>query len=92
MSSEIISDLLQAFSHWSYDITAGSMMVVDLQGIETEDQYVLTDASIHCNEPNFGETNFGTYGMELFFKSHTCGSICKSMALVKNDYMFDDDI
>lgn len=84
------SELLQAFSHWTYDVTASIMMVVDLQGVEKEHQYVLTDPSIHCKESKFGETNFGDAGMTIFFRRHKCGSICKSMALLENNYhMFD---
>ena len=83
------SELLQAFSHWTYDVTASTMTVVDLQGVEKERQYVLTDPSIHCKEPKFGDTDLGDFGMKQFFRRHKCGSICKSMALVKNEYMLD---
>ena len=91
MSKRNLSELLQAFSHWTYDVTSGTMLVVDLQGVQKEGQFILTDPSIHCKESKFGETDFGDYGMKLFFRSHVCSNICKSMALAKNDYMFDEN-
>ena len=81
------SATLDAFSHWTYTVTEGFLMVVDLQGVDRDDKYILTDPSVHCKEPRFGLTNFGDYGMEQFFKSHRCGSVCEAMKLEKNRYM-----
>ena len=78
---------LDAFSHWTYTVTEGFLMVVDLQGVDRDDKYILTDPSVHCKEPRFGLTNLGDYGMEQFFKSHRCGSVCEAMKLEKNRYM-----
>ena len=81
------SATLDAFSHWTYTVTEGFLMVVDLQGVDRDDKYILTDPSVHCKEPRFGLTNLGAYGMEQFFKSHRCGSVCEAMNLEKNRYM-----
>ena len=81
------SATLDAFSHWNYTVTEGFLMVVDLQGVDRDDKYILTDPSVHCKEPRFGLTNLGDYGMEQFFKSHRCGSVCEAMKLEKNRYM-----
>ena len=81
------SATLDAFSHWTYTVTEGFLMVVDLQGVDRDDKYILTDPSVHCKEPRFGLTNLGDYGMEQFFKSHRCGSVCEAMKLEKNRYM-----
>ena len=70
-----------------YTVTEGFLMVVDLQGVDRDDKYILTDPSVHCKEPRFGLTNLGAYGMEQFFKSHRCGSVCEAMKLEKNRYM-----
>lgn len=64
-------------------------MVVDLQGVDRDDTYILTDPSINCIEPRFGLTNLGEVGMRQFFKSHSCGSVCEAMKLEKNRYMRD---
>ena len=81
------SSTLDAFCHWTYDFTNGCLVVVDLQGISKEDSHVLTDPSINCKEPKFGRTNLGDFGMHMFFKTHSCGSVCKAMGLKKNEHM-----
>ena len=78
------SPLLAAFSHWSYVITENYLIVVDLQGVDRENKYILTDPSIHCQDPKFGNTNLGKIGIEQFFKTHKCSEICAAMRLPKN--------
>ena len=77
------SATLDAFSHWTYTVTESFLMVVDLQGVDRDDKYILTDPSIHCKEPRFGLANLGNYGMEQFFKLHRCGIVCEAMELEK---------
>lgn len=55
------------------------MIVVDLQGTEEDDQYILTDPSIHCQDPKFGKTNLRDVGIKQFFKTHRCGSVCEAI-------------
>ena len=80
----IILPLLAAFSHWSYVITENYLIVVDLQGVDRENKYILTDPSIHSQDPQFGNTNLGKAGIEQFFKSHKYSEICAAMNLPKN--------
>ena len=87
VNEEFFSGLLDAFSHWTYVITENYLIVVDLQGIDQDDQYILTDPSIHCEDPKFGKTNLGDVGIKQFFKTHRCGSVCEAMKLPKNKYM-----
>lgn len=89
VSESYYSATLDAFSHWTYTATDGLLMVVDLQGVDRDDTYILTDPSINCIEPRFGLTNLGEVGMRQFFKSHCCGSVCEAMKLEKNRYMRD---
>ncbi|CAG8623416.1 8931_t:CDS:1, partial [Paraglomus brasilianum] len=50
---------LEAFAHFTYVYTGKYLVVYDLQGIELEDQFILTDPAIHCVDPlRFGKTNF----------------------------------
>eukprot|EP00092_Neocalanus_flemingeri_P012286 GFUD01013244.1.p1 GENE.GFUD01013244.1~~GFUD01013244.1.p1 ORF type:complete len:679 (-),score=176.64 GFUD01013244.1:244-2280(-) len=77
----IDEQLIQAFSHWTYDITGGFLVVVDLQGIERSNEYGLTDPCINCKEPRFGSTNMGEVGIQEFFRTHKCNSVCKTMGL-----------
>ena len=92
----IDDQLIQAFSHWTHDITGkfvihfdfivifpsdGFLVVVDLQGIERRNEYGLTDPCINCKEPRFGTTNMGEVGIHEFFRTHKCNLVCKTMGL-----------
>jgi hypothetical protein len=60
----------------------GSLMVVDLQGVN----YILTDPQIHTSKDvdrSFGLGNLGTAGMAAFFCTHECNPICKHMRLLE---------
>lgn len=78
------STILQAFSHWTYEKTAGRLMVVDLQGVKSGDAYLLTDPALHCDDLlRFRETrtNLGVKGMQQFFRTHLCSEICSTLKL-----------
>jgi len=68
-----------AFSHFSWQITKGYLMIVDLQGVSG----ILTDPQIHClNKKKFGKGNLGYYGMMKFFLTHCCNEYCELLELV----------
>ena len=78
------STLLQAFSHWTYHITCGRLMVVDLQGVKVDRAYLLTDPALHCDDLlRFRETrtNLGVKGMHQFFRTHVCSDVCSKLNL-----------
>jgi hypothetical protein len=51
---------LPLFARWTHDFTEGYMMVADLQGIEEDNEYILTDPVILCKDiSRFGVTNLG---------------------------------
>ena len=77
---------LNAFSHWTYQVTDCYLMVVDLQGVKitnpTGPKFTLTDPALHCKDlTRFCSTNLGKDGMHRFFRTHHCNSICKAMNL-----------
>lgn len=77
---------LNAFSHWTYQVTNHYLMVVDLQGVKstspTGPRFALTDPALHCKDvTRFCSTNLGNEGMHRFFRTHHCNSICKAMKL-----------
>eukprot|EP01041_Mallomonas_annulata_P018359 gene18359-37259_t len=64
VNAALIDESLARFSRWTYEVTDGYMMVVDLQGVHTEDGYILTDPVILCEDvTKFGKTNLGKAAM-----------------------------
>lgn len=77
-----------AFSHYTYHVSGGYLLVCDLQGVnavgaDAEPTLLLTDPAIHCIDdvPRFGVTNLRKHGMEGFFRSHVCNDICRALGL-----------
>uniref|UniRef100_A0A1X7UR18 Alpha-type protein kinase domain-containing protein n=1 Tax=Amphimedon queenslandica TaxID=400682 RepID=A0A1X7UR18_AMPQE len=77
------SDVMQAFSHFSYVHSGESLLICDLEGIKTGNRFQLTDPAIHNRtRPNYyGSTDSGFIGIKRFFKSHSCNGICRQMGL-----------
>lgn len=58
-------ELLMRFMRWTHQVTEGHMMVVDLQGVRTEEGFLLTDPCILCADvTRFGSGNLGPRAME----------------------------
>ncbi|KAF0430338.1 kinase-like protein [Gigaspora margarita] len=75
--------VLEAFAHFTYEHTKGYLVVCDLQGIELDDEYLLTDPAIHCiDNSRFGHTNLGRQGInKCFLANHKCNHVCKRFGL-----------
>ena len=68
----------QAFSHFSYEASQHSILIVDIQGVGD----VWTDPQIHSRDGvGFGKGNMGERGVEKFSASHRCNAICRYLKL-----------
>ena len=80
------SDLLQAFSHYTWVKSGMTLLVCDLQGFKEDAQncIVLTDPAIHSRGSvgNYGAMDGGMGGVRAFFNTHTCSGVCAQMNLV----------
>ncbi|XP_046841768.1 alpha-protein kinase vwkA-like [Xenia sp. Carnegie-2017] len=86
VNENVYTATLSAFSHWTYCVTDGYLMVVDLQGVKDDTQYVLTDPTVHCDDVmRFGKNNLGKKGMDKFFRTHFCNFICEAMNLKSHE-------
>ena len=69
----------QAFSHWSWEASKGTVLFCDLQGVG----HYLTDPAVHTKDHGMLPcgTNRNDEGMARFFQTHRCNHICKGLGL-----------
>ena len=94
--SDLVDDVPQCFSHFTYSITTGKKLVCDIQGVwNVYDGFTLTDPVIHYRSSNRrhvnGATDKGKAGMGRFFKTHKCGPLCQKLGLSMPDLTIFDD-
>eukprot|EP00747_Dinoflagellata_sp_TGD_P214767 gnl/TRDRNA2_/TRDRNA2_87575_c1_seq1.p1 gnl/TRDRNA2_/TRDRNA2_87575_c1~~gnl/TRDRNA2_/TRDRNA2_87575_c1_seq1.p1 ORF type:complete len:480 (-),score=91.59 gnl/TRDRNA2_/TRDRNA2_87575_c1_seq1:52-1422(-) len=62
--------MLGDFTKWTYEFSSHEYMVVDLQGVEVDQTFVMTDPAIlHPDLNRFGDTNTGPMFMEETLKN-----------------------
>ena len=84
-------EAMEAFSHFCYHKSGGSLIVCDLQGRyksmstrynkrtgerEQRSRYELTDLAICSRSRSYGPTDLGEKGIENFFVNHVCNEFC----------------
>ncbi|KAK8813192.1 hypothetical protein WA158_002784 [Blastocystis sp. Blastoise] len=76
----------QAFSHFTYEASGHTLIIVDIQGVGD----IYTDPQIHSSDPSqFGMGNLGLEGFEKFFRTHRCNRLCEWLYLKPVNYCDD---
>ena len=70
--------VMQALSHFSYHVSAGEVVLCDLQGGVYDEAVVLTDPVILSRSRSYGITDLGKHGISSFFANHRCNEYCCS--------------
>eukprot|EP00826_Nyctotherus_ovalis_P016740 TRINITY_DN14862_c0_g1_i4.p1 TRINITY_DN14862_c0_g1~~TRINITY_DN14862_c0_g1_i4.p1 ORF type:complete len:648 (-),score=147.31 TRINITY_DN14862_c0_g1_i4:81-2024(-) len=82
--------IAQAFSHFTYEYSLGTLMVVDIQGtINETGKITIKNPSLHSAmyKDCFGETNHSKLGIFKFFQTHRCNTYCKIFMLTNPNNM-----
>ena len=74
---------MDAFSHWTHEVSRGQILVIDLQGVKENGLFNLTDPAIHSPTGDFGLDNKRVVGIAKFFETHVCNSICEELELTR---------
>lgn len=74
-----MSIVAQAFSHFTYEMSGGDLMVVSLQGADRLTWPVVhtRDGGRFCRD----NRNLHTMGMDAFFSTHQCNDVCRFLHL-----------
>ena len=86
--ANLVDEVPQCFSHFTYYQSDGKQLVCDLQGVwNIVDGFTLTDPVVHYNSGRSrsrvnGSTDKGREGMQKFFETHECSALCRKLGLV----------
>lgn len=91
---DLVSQVPQCFSHFTYMQSNRKQLVCDLQGVwNVSDGFTLTDSIIHYNCTRGrrhvnGSTDKGGNGMRKFFETHRCSKLCQKLGLPRMPLIF----
>ncbi|GIZ45569.1 hypothetical protein CKM354_000872900 [Cercospora kikuchii] len=83
------NQLVQAFSHFTFERSYGHLLVNDLQGDAVS--RTLTDPAVQTLDAErfkLSDANLGEASIKLFFVVHKCTRYCKELGLVSSKEMF----
>lgn len=91
-----MNDFLASFTHFTYAVTAGYLMVTDIQGVYLKGSYFLSDPAILCaDKDHFPDpTNKGPLSMYAFFEEQhpKCSfEVCQRLNITTSRLDFDTD-
>lgn len=75
-------EVIQAFLHFTFVRSGGTLLVADLQGVAREAEALLTDPQVlTLAGGTFGPGDIGARGMRACLAAHRCGLMCKRLGL-----------
>jgi hypothetical protein len=78
-------EVMQALSHYSYQVSQRALMICDLQGGSYKDGFIITDPVIMSTAREYGPADLGPQGISTFFARHRCNKFCKTHWLKPSD-------
>ena len=76
-------EAMEAFTHYTYHRSGGSLIVCDLQGRyrynkynKKKSRFELTDVAVCSRRTQYGPTDLGEKGIDSFFHNHKCNQFC----------------
>ena len=67
-----------AFSHYTWLLSEGRLVINDIQGVFNNGKYILTDPAIQSVEKKYGGSDIGCFGLFVFLATHKHNDICKN--------------
>jgi len=75
-------EAVQAFLHFSFAASGGTLLVADLQGVAREAEMLLTDPQVlSLSGGVFGPGDLGATGLRACLAAHRCGATCRRLGL-----------
>lgn len=75
------SSIVHTFCHWTFCASGYNYVVCDLQGVEDQENFILTDPAIHSIKETYGQTDLGKAGMVAVLSKHNCNKMCHALNL-----------
>ena len=75
---------IPTFMHWNWVMSKGEKVVSDIQGIEKDGYYHLTDPAVQSINQEYGSTDLGPYGILAFLAKHRHNEYCINLPWPNN--------
>ena len=76
---------IPAFMHWNWVYSRGEKVVSDVQGVEKDGYYELTDPAVQSINGEYGSTDLGAYGILVFLAKHIHNEYCRDLPWPKSN-------
>ena len=67
------------FMHWNWVYSEGEKLVTDIQGVEKNNFYELTDPAVQSVNQEYGNTDLGILGLVKFLINHKHNELCEQL-------------